>query len=30
MAEGLSLEHLGIEGLAKDALSRFLQTGERQ
>ncbi len=29
MKEGLTLEHLGIDGLTKDALNRFLETGER-
>jgi opine dehydrogenase len=29
MKEGLSLKHLGIDGLTRDALNRFLETGER-
>lgn len=30
MQEGLSLEHLGIDGFTKEELNRFLETGERE
>ncbi len=30
MQEGLSLERLGIDGLSKEKLKRFLETGERE